>query len=120
MDPVPSAPSSTAPAELPLVFLPAVPVTQLSSLSAPPLSPQPLNSVSKPAQSSHSIRKQTPIKLSDSSFQSLPQRQPEHLLWTRCGSGWKRKGFWEETVNTMDGLPSFASGVGLFIPWCRD
>lgn len=57
MDPVPS---SISPAELPLVFHPAVPVTQLSSHSAPLSTPQPLNSVSKSAQASYSIRnKQT-------------------------------------------------------------
>lgn len=105
MDPVPSTPSSITPAEFPLDFHPAVPVTQLSSQSAPPSNPQPLNSVSKSAQASHSIRKQTPAMLSGLCFGSLPQRQSELLLWARCGSGQKRKGFWEETVNTGDGLP---------------
>lgn len=39
----PSTPSSISSAEFPLVFHPAVPVTQLSSHSAPASSPQPLN-----------------------------------------------------------------------------
>lgn len=53
---------------------------------------------------------------------SLPQRQSEHLLWTRYGSGQKRKGFWEETVSTVDGLPSCTTAgfSPLFILWCWD
>lgn len=119
MDTVPPTASSISPAEFPLDFHPAVPVTQLSSHSAPPSTPQPLNSVSKSAQS---IRKQTPVKLSGLSFRSLPQRQSELLLWARCGSGQKRKGFWEETVNTGDGLPSGAtagfSPLGFVCSFC--